>query len=152
MWHYTRTENINSPTNGQPLGPRPLVPDLNILQWQSSGRGYGNVVFLGLSNQSLKRVQFFLGSVRQDIVDDTNDNPFFTPQTTGSNAGEYARRTGNALWNVFSSSAPTSTPRATSRITSPPASTTTATATLTIVPSTPHPELPERSPLPGACS
>jgi hypothetical protein len=101
MWHYTRTENINSPTNGQPLGPRPLAPNLNILQWQSSGRGYGNVLFLGLSNQSLKRVQFFLGAVRQDIVDDTNDNPNFTPQTTGSNGGEFARRTGNALWNVF---------------------------------------------------
>ena len=101
MWHYTRTENINSPTNGQPLGPRPLAPNLDILQWQSSGRGYGNVVFMGLSNQSLKRVQFFLGSVRVNIIDDTNDSVFFTPQTTGSNAGEYARRTGNPLWNVF---------------------------------------------------
>ena len=101
MWHYTRTENINPPTNDQPLGPRPFTPDLNILQWQSSGRGYGNVIFMGLNNQSLKRVQFFLGSVRQDIVDDTNDSPFNTPQTTGSNAGEFGRRTGNALWNIF---------------------------------------------------
>jgi hypothetical protein len=101
MWHYTRSENINAPTNGQPLGPRPLVHDVNILQWQSTGRGYGNVLFMGLSNQSLKHLQFFLGSVRQDIIDDTNDSPFTTPQNSGSNAGEYARRTGNALWNVF---------------------------------------------------
>jgi hypothetical protein len=101
IWHYTRTENINSPTNDQPLGPRPLAPNLNILQWQSSGRGYGNLLFMGLSNQSLKRVQFFLGAVRNDIVDDTNDNPSTTPQTTGSNVGEYARRLGNPLWNVF---------------------------------------------------
>lgn len=38
---------------------------------------------------------------RVDIRDDSNDNPNFTPQTTGSNAGEYAIRSGNALWNVF---------------------------------------------------
>ena len=101
LWHYTRTENINSPENGQPLGPRPLAQNVNILQWNSSGRGYGNVFVLGLSNQSFKHVQFFLGSVRQNVIDNTNDNPFTTPQTTGSNVGEYARRTGNALWNVF---------------------------------------------------
>ena len=101
MWHYTRTENINSPVNGEPLGPRPLQQNVNILQWQASGRGYGNAVFMGLSNQSLKHVQFSAGSVRLEVIDDTNDSPFTTPQTTGSNAGEYARRTGNPLWNVF---------------------------------------------------
>jgi hypothetical protein len=101
MWHYTRSENINPPANGQSLGPRPLAQDVNILQWQSSGRGYGNVIFMGLSNQALKHFQFFLGSVREDIIDDTNDSPFTTPQTTGSNAGEYARRAGDALWNIF---------------------------------------------------
>jgi hypothetical protein len=101
LWHDARTENINSPTNGQPLGPRPLQQDVNILEWQSSGRGYGNVLFLGLTNQSLKRLQFFLGSVREDVVDDTNDYTFQTPQTTGVNTGEYARRAGNSLWNVF---------------------------------------------------
>jgi hypothetical protein len=101
MWHYTRTENINSPTNGQPLGPRPLEPNINILQWQSSGRGYGNVIFMGLNNQSLKYVQFTIGAVRVHVIDDTDDSPFTAPQTTGSNVGEYARRTGNPLWNVF---------------------------------------------------
>ncbi|MEK6398903.1 MAG: TonB-dependent receptor, partial [Terriglobus sp.] len=58
IWHYTRTQNINSPLNGQPLGPRPLQQNVNILQWQSSGRGYGNVLFMGLSNQTWKYVQF----------------------------------------------------------------------------------------------
>ena len=101
IWHYTRTENVNSPINGQPLGPRPLAPNVNILQWQSSGRGYGTVIFLGLSNQLLKHVQFSLNSVRQNIIDDTNDNAFNAPQTTGSNVGEYARRSGNSLWSVF---------------------------------------------------
>jgi hypothetical protein len=101
MWHYTRSENINAPTNDQPLGPRPLAPNLNILQWQDSGRGYGNVIFMGVNNQSLKHIQFFLGSVRVHIIDDTNDDPNFTPQRTGSNIGEYAIRNGNPLWNVF---------------------------------------------------
>ena len=101
MWHYTRSENINSPTNDQPLGPRPLAPNMNILQWQDSGRGYGNVIFMGINNQSLKHIQFSLGSVRVHIIDDTNDDPNFTPQRTGSNVGEYAIRTGNPLWNVF---------------------------------------------------
>jgi hypothetical protein len=101
MWHYNRSENINSPSNGQPTGPRPLGADLNILQMQGSGRGYANVEFFGLTNQALKRVQFFAGAVRQVVVDDTDDNPLFTPQTTGVNAGEYARRDGQGLWQVF---------------------------------------------------
>ena len=101
LWHATRTENINSPTNGQPTGPRPLGPNLNILQWQASARGYGNVVFMGLEQHSFKRLQFFMGAVRVDIVDDNNDDSFSTPQTTGINAGEYARRAGQGLWNVF---------------------------------------------------
>ena len=101
LWHDTRTENINSPLNDQPTGPRPLAPNVNILQMQASGRGYGNVEFFGLSQQALKRFQFFFGAVRVQIVDDTDDNPLTTPQTTGSNVGEYARRTDNGLWNTF---------------------------------------------------
>jgi hypothetical protein len=101
MWHYTRTENINAPTNDQPLGPRPFAPDVNILQWQPSGRGYGNIEFMGLTNQSLKRVKFFAGAVRVDIIDDTDDTDFTTPQTTGVNTGEYARRDNQGLWQVF---------------------------------------------------
>jgi hypothetical protein len=101
MWHFNRSENINSPTNGQPTGPRPYGADLNILQMQGSGRGYSNVEFFGLTNQALKRVQFFAGATRVVVVDDTDNNPFFTPQTTGINAGEYARRDGQGLWNVF---------------------------------------------------
>ena len=101
IWHYSRSENINSPTNGQPTGARPFVANTNILQMQSTGRGYANVEFMGLTNQSLKRVQFFAGAVRVAIIDDTDDNPFFTPQITGVNAGEYARRDGQGLWQVF---------------------------------------------------
>ena len=101
MWHYWRSENINSPLNGSPTGPRPGPADTNIFQMQASGRGYANVEFFGLTNQALKRIQFFAGAVRVDVVDDTDDNPFFVPQTTGVNAGEYARRDNQGLWQVF---------------------------------------------------
>jgi len=101
MWHYTRSENINSPTNGSPTGPRPFGADLNILQMQGTGRGYGNAEFMGFSQQSLKRIQFFAGAVRVDIVDDADDNPLSTPQTTGVNSGEYARRDNQGLWQIF---------------------------------------------------
>ena len=101
IWHYTRTENINSPMNDDPTGPRPGAANLNVLQMNDSGRGYGNVEFMGLEQHSLKRLQLFMGAVRVDVVDDTNDGNFSTPQATGVNAGEYARRTGNPLWNVF---------------------------------------------------
>jgi hypothetical protein len=101
IWHETRTENINAPLNNSPTGPRPGTANLNILQWQGTGRGYGNVIFTGLSQQSLKRLQFFLGAVRNQIIDNEDNNPFLTPQTTGVNTGEYARRAGNGLWNVF---------------------------------------------------
>lgn len=101
MWHYARTENINSPTNGLPTGPRPYGANLNILQMQGTGRGYGNVVFMGLANQSLKLVQFFAGGVRVDVIDNTDDNQYYTPQTTGVNTGEYARRDNQGLWQLF---------------------------------------------------
>jgi hypothetical protein len=104
IWHYTRTENINAPTNGSPTGPRPLAPNLDILQLQGTGRGYGNVEYMGISQQALKRIQFFAGAVRVDIIDDTDDNPFTTPQTTGVNTGEYARRDNEGLWQVFGNS------------------------------------------------
>ena len=106
IWHATRTENINSPLNDSPTGPRPGPANLNVLQMQGTGRGYGNVEFAGLEQHSLKHVQFFMGAVRVQIIDDNDGNgngnsEFNTPQTTGSNVGEYARSDGQGLWQVF---------------------------------------------------
>lgn len=101
IWHASRTENINAPLNGSPTGPRPLAPNVNIFQVQNSGRGYGNVEFVGLEQHTLKHVQFFIGSVREWVVDDNDDSMFYTPQTTGVNRGEYARRDTDPLWHVF---------------------------------------------------
>jgi hypothetical protein len=101
IWNYTRSENINSPLNDEPTGPRPGPANLNILQVQNSGQGRVNVVFAGVENHKFKRVQFFVGGVRVNLIDDTDDNTFFTPQSSQTNAGEFAHRTGQPVWNVF---------------------------------------------------
>ena len=41
IWNYQRTENINSPLNDEPTGPRPGPADVNVLQMQNSGQGAG---------------------------------------------------------------------------------------------------------------
>ncbi len=101
IWNYTRSNNINSPLNDVPTGPRPGPPNLNILQVQASGQGNINATFAGIEQHSLKRVQFFFGTVRVELIDDTDDNEFFTPQSSTSNAGEFAHRTGQNVWNLF---------------------------------------------------
>jgi hypothetical protein len=101
IWNYTRTENINSPLNGLPAGPRPGPANLNILQMQASGQGRINATFAGVEQHALKNVQLFFGGVRVNLIDDTDDNEFGTPQTTGSDVGEYAHRSNQNVWNLF---------------------------------------------------
>lgn len=101
IWNYTRSENINSPLNGSPTGPRPFAPNVNIFEVQNSGQGGGNVQFMGLEQHKLKHLQLFMGAVRVNVFDDTNNDEFSTPQSSHSDAGEFARRAGNGLWHVF---------------------------------------------------
>lgn len=101
IWNSERTLNINSPLNGSPTGPRPLMPNVNILQVQNSGQGRANVIFAGIEQHTLKRVQFFFGGVRVRQVDDTDDNTFFQPQSAYSNAGEFSFRSNQPVWNLF---------------------------------------------------
>ncbi len=101
IWNYMRSNNINSPLNDEPTGPRPGPADLNILQVQASGQGRVNAVFVGVENHKYKRVQFFMGGVRVNLIDDTDDNEFFTPQSSTSDAGEFAHRTGQGTWQLF---------------------------------------------------
>jgi hypothetical protein len=101
IWNYTRSNNINSPLNDSPYGPRPGPANLNILQMQASGQGRVNATFIGIDQHTMKRVQFFFGGVRVNLVDDTDDNEFSTPQSSTSNAGEFARRSGQPVWNLF---------------------------------------------------
>jgi Carboxypeptidase regulatory-like domain len=101
IWNDTRTLNVNSPLNDQPLGPRPGAPNVNVLQLQNSGQGSVNATFMGIEQHTLKYVQFFFGGVRVNLVDDTDDNEFFSPQSSTSNAGEFAHRSGQNEWNLF---------------------------------------------------
>ncbi|MBS1800086.1 MAG: TonB-dependent receptor [Acidobacteria bacterium] len=101
IWNYTRSNNINSPLNNNPYGPRPGAANLNILQMQPSGQGRVNATFVGIEQHTMKRVQFFFGGVRVNLIDDTDDNEFSTPQSSTSNAGEFAHRTGQPMWNLF---------------------------------------------------
>lgn len=101
IWNYTRTLNVNSPLNNLPTGPRPSTPNLNVLEVQPSGQGRVNAEFFGLEQHASKRVQLSLGGVHIDLVDDTNDDEFSSPQSSRSNAGEFARRSGQGAWEVF---------------------------------------------------
>ena len=101
IWNDDRSININSPLNGQPNGPRPLAANTNILQMQNSGQGRGSAVFVGLENHKLKRLQFFFGGVRVNLVDDTDDSALGAPQSSTSDAGEFAHRSNQGVWQIF---------------------------------------------------
>ncbi|HZY62538.1 MAG TPA: TonB-dependent receptor [Edaphobacter sp.] len=101
IWNYTRTLNINSPLNNDPTGPRPGPRNLNILQANNSGQGGANVEFFGINQHKLKHLQFFFGAVRVNLIDNTNDDTFFTPQSSRTDAGEFAHRNGQGIWQVF---------------------------------------------------
>jgi hypothetical protein len=101
IWNYTRTLNINSPLDNNPTGPRPGPANLNILQTNNSGQGGANVEFFGLNQHELKHLQLFFGAIRINLIDNTNDNTFFTPQSSRTDAGEFAPRNGQGRWQVF---------------------------------------------------
>jgi hypothetical protein len=102
QWNSIRTVNINSPlVYGVPLGPRPLAPDMNILQLQNSGQGHMNSQVMTFSQNKLKRIQFNLGASRVDQIDDNDGNVFFSPQNSLSDTGEFARRSTQPTWHVF---------------------------------------------------
>ena len=104
LWNDARSENINSPLNGVPTGPRPGPANTNILEVQNSGQGPLSAEFWGIENHSYKHIQFFFGGIHVDLRDNTDDNAFFTPQSSRSDVGEYAHRTGQTAWNLFGNS------------------------------------------------
>jgi hypothetical protein len=101
IWNDTRSVNINSPLNDSPTGPRPGAPNLNVLQMQNSGQGSVGATFVGIEQHTLKHVQLFLGAVRVNLIDDTDDNSFSSPQSSTSNVGEFAHRSNQSVWNIF---------------------------------------------------
>ncbi len=100
-WNQSRTRNINSPLNGQPTGPRPGRANLNILQAQSSASMKGDIEFVSVEQHSLKHFSIFFGYARVDLRDDANGSTFFTPQSSLTDAGEYARRSNQQQHQFF---------------------------------------------------
>ena len=75
-----------------PTAPRPGVPNLNILETQNSAGGTGRALFSHASLQGTKRANLFVGYIYISIRDLANNNTFDQPQSSTSNAGEYALR------------------------------------------------------------
>ncbi len=95
-WNQLRSRNINAPliTDATPptiagalAAPRPLVPNKNIFQFESTGHLSGKVVFLGLDQHSYKRFAFFLGYLNFNFTTDAPANAGFA-QSAYSNRGE----------------------------------------------------------------
>ena len=102
MWNQTRSENINAPLDGSPTGARALgLPNLDVLEVQNSAQGRLQAELVMVEQHSLKHLQLFFGGVRLKLVDDNDDNTFFTPQSTFSNAGEFAPRDTQPNWQLF---------------------------------------------------
>ncbi|MBB5055987.1 hypothetical protein HDF16_000656 [Granulicella aggregans] len=100
-WRQERTLNVNAPIDGSPTGPRAGAANLNVLQLQSSADTAGDIEFAGIGNQKLKVVQFFVGAVRIHILTNADDDAFFNPQSSATNAGEYSLESGDSLWQNF---------------------------------------------------
>ncbi len=102
IWNDLRSPNVNAPLNGVPTGPRAQgTPNLDNLQMNNSGQGRADVQFVGLEQHTIKNVQLFIGGVHLDLIDDTDDNELSSPQSSFSDAGEFARRTGEGVWQIF---------------------------------------------------
>jgi hypothetical protein len=92
-WNQARASNINSPLNGQPTGPRPGPANLNILQSQNSASMKGPIYFVSVEQHTIKPFNIFFGIADVDLRDNADGDTFFTPQSSKTDAGEFARRT-----------------------------------------------------------
>ena len=110
-WGQTRSRNINAPeisssNNTVPslaaalAAPRPIAPNENIFQFESSGHLSGKVLFLGLDQHSYKRFAFFLGYLNFNFTTDAPANAGFA-QSAYSNQGEAAAPDWEARQRLF---------------------------------------------------
>lgn len=91
-WNDLRSRNINAPFNGAANGPRPGAAGLNLYQYQQTGGLGGNVLFAGVDQHSYKKLQIFAGYIHMNLRTNA-DTPATFPQSTYTDAGEYARPT-----------------------------------------------------------
>lgn len=99
-WNDLRSRNINAPlpqsaTQTNPSGTRPGAPDLNLYQYQQTGGLGGNVLFAGVDQHSFKKLQIFAGYIHMNLRTNADTAALF-PQSTYTDAGEYARPTWEA--------------------------------------------------------
>jgi hypothetical protein len=95
-WDQLRSRNINAPMlnaatpptlAGALAAPRPITPNENLFDFESTGHLSGRVVFLGLDQHSYKRFAFFLGYLNFHFNTDAPANAGFA-QSAYSNRGE----------------------------------------------------------------
>ena len=101
MWNDLRTKNVNAPLDGSPTGLRTLgIPNFNLLEVQNSAQNRGNAQVVSVTNDRLKSLSVYAGAVRVRVTTDT-DGSFFTPQSSFSDAGEFAQATGSPVWQLW---------------------------------------------------
>ncbi len=97
-WNNLRSRNINAPLlssttpptlAGALAAPRPILPNENLYDFESTGHLSGRVVFLGLDQHSYKRFAFFIGYLNFHFNSDVPANAGFA-QSAYSNQGEVA--------------------------------------------------------------
>jgi hypothetical protein len=96
-WSAGRTVNINAPMVQSEVGvapnptaallaPRPIAPNKNLIEYQNSGHGLGNVVAFSLDQHSYKRFNLSAKYMHFNLKSD-----FLSPQSSYSNQGESSR-------------------------------------------------------------
>lgn len=99
-----RSRNINAPVVEEgvdpALAPRPFGTLENILQYESSGRIRGRVLFVGLNQPTNKYVNLFFGYLNFHFNSDS-DNPDMLPQSSYDLRGEWARPSWQSRHQAF---------------------------------------------------
>jgi hypothetical protein len=103
-WGSLRSRNINAPLiegSADPLlAPRPSGVNENVLQFESSGRIKGRVLFLGVNQSAHKYFTLNFGYLFFDFKTDA-DTPFTLPQSSYSSEGEWARPYWQSSHRIF---------------------------------------------------
>lgn len=103
-WDVLRSRNINAPlVSGTTLNPvdapRPLEPNLNLFEYQPTGRLAGPLAFIGL-NRFGKKFSLISGYLYNGIRSNT-DSPNTFPQNSYTDHGDYARPGWLVSHNLF---------------------------------------------------
>jgi hypothetical protein len=104
-WNRLRSRNINAPlisqANPDPrIAPRPFGVTENILQFESSGRLSGRVLYIGVNQNTNKFFSVNAGYLNFDFRTDA-DTPFSLPQSSYDFTGEWERPLWQTRHRVF---------------------------------------------------